>query len=302
MNDKERFVADFTNRARQACIKATPHNTVEFFRMVRAADVDRRIFAPSDKMLDRIDDMMAQSVAFDFGDIEADGANIDFAISLLKAEMLRLPYPTTAIKAIAKKPDGTNAAPRLCFMRQGEDGDIAILITTVSAAPDGSNAGLLPVMLLVDHDIKNVDGEDRISWGGYHILQKNMLELTYGSMDNAIDVSNILAYDAIGYIAMLMNRNVSAELRPAEPRLNKSRAKKGRPPIRDSYKVKINLGTHAASTSGSQDSRNSPRPHWRRGHIRTVHTKKGDKLTPIPPTLVAADGRLIPKKSYVVSK
>ena len=98
----------------------------------------------------------------------------------------------------------------------------------------------------------------------------------------------------------MMSKETTTEHRPAQEKLNKKRLKAGRPQINPSYKVHVNLSAATGESGASNGDRKSPRPHWRRGHIRRIYTKQGTKLTPVAPTLVAANTDLIKPRDYIV--
>jgi hypothetical protein len=97
---------------------------------------------------------------------------------------------------------------------------------------------------------------------------------------------------------------------PSE-KLNRARAKRGKPPLRERYVVSINLAKSRLieNEDGTVEDitghvRGSPRMHWRRGHFRTLNRGAGDeRIVPIAPALVGANehaGQIIRPKDYVV--
>lgn len=74
-------------------------------------------------------------------------------------------------------------------------------------------------------------------------------------------------------------------------RLNKKRKSTGKQIIPQHTYVKIGRVYNSDGSSSEYDHRKSPRPHWRRGHLRTVWVgegRKGKKEVYVGPVLVAA--------------
>lgn len=116
--------------------------------------------------------------------------------------------------------------------------------------------------------------------------------------------------NAMALVVMLMSKGVSTDYEPAPERLNKARAKRGKPPIRDRYVVRIDAGStrtinHAdGSTSDiTGHARGSPRMHWRRGHFRTIYRgTDAERVVPVAPALIGANetAETVRAKSYEV--
>ena len=107
------------------------------------------------------------------------------------------------------------------------------------------------------------------------------------------------AYIILCFIAALQCSNVIEQNVPAPAKLNKSRIKKGNPPLFD-YKV-LTVDTKAAkATSKAQASNNEPshtkREHLRRGHIRRYESK----TIWVNPCVIGDKNKGSLKKSYQV--
>lgn len=102
---------------------------------------------------------------------------------------------------------------------------------------------------------------------------------------------------AIIQAMMLMNTKYVEKIDCVIPeKLNKSRARRGKPILRDYSIIKINQKYLERSQDG--ESHASPKPHWRRGHIRTL--QDGRKI-PVQPCLVNFDGKdILPNKGVYV--
>ncbi len=94
---------------------------------------------------------------------------------------------------------------------------------------------------------------------------------------------------------MMSTAGVKKEVIEAPEKLNKKRAESNKPPIpRHTY---IRIGHVYRSDKGNETDeyipRKSPRPHWRRGHLKMVHYGPGRasvRQKYIQPKLVAYHG------------
>lgn len=86
-------------------------------------------------------------------------------------------------------------------------------------------------------------------------------------------------------------------------KLNKQRVKSGKPSVPTHTYLRIGHVYQRDGSSVKYDERKSPRPHWRRGHIRNVRHGAGRKETRpvwIEPMLVAFQGDEVLKAEYHV--
>jgi hypothetical protein len=107
---------------------------------------------------------------------------------------------------------------------------------------------------------------------------------------------------AIGGIVILMGALATPDVErtkvaPAE-KLNRQRAKRGRSPIGEFTLIDLRPKPDEIESRGEPTSgRASPRPHWRRGHLRAIGE---GRRVPIPPTRVRMDkGVPIPARYLV---
>lgn len=75
---------------------------------------------------------------------------------------------------------------------------------------------------------------------------------------------------------MLNTKRVAEEQVESPAKLNKSRSKKGRPPIRGYTQLRFLRGTDSQGMDSDDEgkSKASPRAHWRRSHLRTLPNGK----------------------------
>lgn len=98
---------------------------------------------------------------------------------------------------------------------------------------------------------------------------------------------------------LLSSAASSKERHEISPQLAHKRNATGKPPLQGYTTIRLNYPS--AGASGGQGTHASPRPHWRRGHIRTMST--GRKI-PIAPCLINFDGSILTQKPniYTVAK
>jgi hypothetical protein len=116
------------------------------------------------------------------------------------------------------------------------------------------------------------------------------------AINNLIDKSVYLVLVAM---ALLASDAVEVAEVAAPKRLNKRRLKKGKVPLYDHHVVKIKGVSKSGGIIPLGGTHASPRQHWRRGHIRTLHRDTlEEKKIMIPATLIG--GRGFVSKDYEV--
>lgn len=227
-----------------------------------------------------------QAVVYDFSGVPLDDVHVEFGGMLLLNGMFDK-YPLTAIIS-----DDTDSFWLLEFFEEGPS------LIVLCATPDEA---VVPVVSY--HKIQITWNEEvrKLVVTGHLVehLKQPFLEQTVGA-DAELFVAQQFS-NAIGFLATLGCKETEVVTVEAPPRLNASRAKRGREPIRDVKTIKINLKQTVASRGPLDGSRASPKPHWRRPHLR--HLADG-RVTPIPPMWVnwnGAAGTPAPdKKQYEV--
>lgn len=214
--------------------------------------------------------LFSQAVTFDFGSTVPTQEQISFGLSLIRQDMFKLPFPVTAFKCIDS---ADNHGLAIAWVDQDECLQIIITIQ----ANNGENK-TRPFVFMTKLDSKDGDGEYHIMFQEKWMRPGHKEKLSTALIDSAMDI--------VGYVVMLMAKNgVERIYHPAPEKLNKRRAKKGKPPIGDTYVVK--LTAHPVSEEGRGGTHASPRPHWRRGHYRRLDG--GTRVVPVAPSLVNAD-------------
>jgi hypothetical protein len=101
--------------------------------------------------------------------------------------------------------------------------------------------------------------------------------------------------------SLINARGVELQTEPAPTKLNRKRFQRNKPPLYEYHILKIGGYSSGGRVLGFGASHASPRAHWRRGHIRTIHegTPKQKKI-PIPATLINGPGFV--SKDYEISR
>lgn len=88
------------------------------------------------------------------------------------------------------------------------------------------------------------------------------------------------------FMAAINCSNVKTQVLPASAKLNKKREAKGLVPMFDYHVLDIGTQSESSGGAGGKGSHNSPRTHLRRGHIRRLGEKFGNKMVWINATVV----------------
>ena len=284
-------------------MKVTPHLVVETVLKHRASNVWR-----SKKAVSGVVTLINQAVLFEFGTLHASSEHKAFALDLYERGLFTLPYDVTAF-SFEGVPNSTQyvgsqrAAGAMMVLSMDDDRRLSAIMCSEMREPDGRSVGAIPFGLVMHAKLSN-PGENTVNVEEqtYPLVDDQMMAAMYGSsgqsghdaMRNRL-CSNLVS--CMGMTVMLMSKGIVTEHTPAPDKLNKARKIRGKPIIRDSYVVRIDpvMARQIAHADGSVTditghTRGSPRPHWRRGHFRTIH--RGDsqeRVIPVAPSMVAVN-------------
>ena len=127
-------------------------------------------------------------------------------------------------------------------------------------------------------------------------INRMCTETDFSSNTDAIKLDTAQFYNFLFYFTMLLNtKSVKCEEVEIPDKLQKARERKGKPKL--SNYILVSNPTVVRNSSGTHAS---PRPHWRRGHVRHW----GEKRIPIPPVIVNAAKRtgLVEHRTYIVDR
>lgn len=241
---------------------------------------------------------------------------------MARAGVLRLPYPEMFVELTADAV--TTQIVMLIDMNQSRHGlDIirkslgdvvdfdvypfmTMTFTHAKATPNSIECvGIPPCTVFLGMD-PNVDPPSLRS-----VAIRNRLLGEHPMVDYAISTTKMQLSGA-GAIALfcatlLMSTDGVEREAITAGNLNRKRTSRGDPVIPDHIYVHIGrVYRGSGNESEKYDVRKSPRPHWRRGHLRTVHVGAGrtaSRRVFIPARLVAMkDDATIPPHEYVVTK
>lgn len=241
-------------------------------------------------------------VYFDFVNVEVDEALLSFGSDLSKNGMLKLPFrdcvftfrdltygpqkvPLTHICASQILP-GTSDL-RDAF---GGIGDPTVTYTgawLVMRSPLPQYANTVSLEAFAQHEIgPTVDPHwstvrpavgDVFVKGGF---QKGGITLVTTMVEVAC--------------ALLVSKGIKHIIDKPPERVQARRARDGRPPLPERHTIIVPVAVPARG-AGAGGTHASPRPHWRRGHIRKY---SDGKVTMVSPCIVNADGSAIEPRQY----
>lgn len=140
----------------------------------------------------------------------------------------------------------------------------------------------------------NKDGQFVPSWAD--VCENPDFTPGIKELRDAIYASTIVAVELM---VILTAKGIENIFVAAPEKLNRRRAKRGKPPLRAYHIVRLpGRRSDQAAGGGICGGRNSPRRHWRRGHLR--HMRSG-KVTAIPPCWVGDLARGYIDKEYQFS-
>lgn len=277
-------------------MRLKPHNVLETITNPELASAFlRRDLLSSKKNFIALYKTFCSLVNFDFGEIGVSEESKEFGLDLLDKDMFDIPYPNMSLSV--KDGDKTSL---ICLFKD-ENKNFSVLFCASIIDENGKTIGGIPVAAGHNITAKN-KFNTKISFDFQVQTFVEGDQLSNVLKDSSVEDLLTNAYcRAISYVTMLMSRGVIKDFNPEPAKLNKKRAKKGKPLIKKSYTIKLCTDVHKTENKNN-GAHASPRPHWRRGHIRTMHrgTEKEFHI-PIAPCLVAADGtELIKPRDYEV--
>lgn len=255
-----------------------------------------------------VNESVEYSTAFDFSNVslakEDIQANFDFAIRLLKDGLFTLPFNECLFVL-------SNSEAVLLMQDRHQKGFDGLIITPCVYCPvvkQLSNRVLFPLGSFTNisalwqyiEERRMPTETERIDVKLVQFLTQNGVNLVFeGDHELYALITMELVKTALACNQLLMSPHVKTEHSPAPTKLNKARALKGKPFIGDRYKITLRDFDikRDPATRMVGGSHASPRPHWRRGHLRHL---EGGRIVPVIPTVVGAQGTQsdIGKKMY----
>lgn len=276
----------------------------------------RREFCPQmTEFLPNLAYVFNSAVAFNFGDQREANEHVEFALDLYERGLFRLPYPIVCYMSMREASDGSRMGSSIFLMHSGgnpiDASSYGIWGFTCGPRrmPDGRIDGVIPQIITpgvrrlekvvaqkfaadIELDAYPLLCEEtsRLVWPTYEDLRKHMAQV-------------ILA--GFGMTVMLMSKGVELVRASPPTKLNRNRERQGKPLIGERVTVKLTLGprkiieTEAGEEDITGHARNSPRPHWRRGHFRMLPT---GIVIPVAPAMIGMGGNEIAKPVYELAR
>lgn len=120
----------------------------------------------------------------------------------------------------------------------------------------------------------SISDEGNMSWD-VRLPSKIWDDDTNGEVDEAATRIGVKFMSCIGLMSL---KTAVVTTEPAPAKLNAARIKKGKPPISDVVTIRIKKQEHHAFGG----THASPRPHWRRGHVRRLLEGRVVLVSPHP--------------------
>lgn len=275
----------------------TPHQVIDGMVKLHNLAVDKEHFASNfDIEIWRSAlKHLKEAVHFDFGDFRPEREHVDFGADLQDEGLLRLPYKSIFISGGRLK----NAGLLVFEDRINEDVD---KLTVITCGPGKDNTGIvveaMPIIATWFEANRGENGEWHWSSAakGGKFANSSGCDFGYEGIEDTSSRSVSAMYGALGFLA---TKEAEITRLPAPERLNKRRRLKGKTPVGERCIVTIKRSSLVRNGYAIED-RNSPRPHWRRGHLRRLKT---GSVIPIPPCIVGAGEDLkaeVARKKYKV--
>jgi hypothetical protein len=241
--------------------------------------------ARSKSVWDVIKVNLVQAVPFHFQDIGPEPVHTDFAEQLIQHQLLHPPFQSTLISS--------SLLPRVYFLCGVARGQLVIVTFSYFGGGEMPKDVIAPAYVTCSTAEFTAD-----------VPLVNIVPLLDKATPAENEKSGTWAFQtAASHLALLMSKEIADRVEPSPVKLNKKRAKAGRPPIPERHTITIRAGVRAALATASHvpgDGRASPRMHWRRGHLRHLAT---GVILKIPPVVVNAREEAQPTiKQYIIKK
>jgi hypothetical protein len=266
------------------------------------------ILSEQKSYLEMANEFLDLAVKFDIGEINIENSQslIDTGKECAEEGLFSLPFPATYIEATlvdstSKKRFGSVFAPAsTCFDEATFEKRPEFIGGTV-ALNFSHNSESVPTKSPWEiHTLASVINREFTKT--YHAFVSNELaenaNLTTDQGEEMAAISTAILY----ILHTLINaRGVEVQTEPAPVKLNRRRAQKNKPPLYEHHTLKIGGFSSSGRVLGVGASHASPRSHWRRGHIRTIHqgTLKQKRIA-IPACLINGPGFV--SKDYEISQ
>jgi hypothetical protein len=280
----------------------------QFYSSVPSGNAKLEVITEQSKYMKRASEMLDAAVKFDLGEINPKNSKALFDTGRECAEnnLLNLPFETTYVEANLEY----DTFKRRC----------ASVFAPVAACLDETFFGRYPEFIggtaALNFTLTKETGAAKSSWKiptMIAIFNPNFTktcavpaakELTeYSSMTADERRESARFNTTMLYIthSLINARGVKLQTETAPIRLNRRRIQKNKPPLYEHHILKIGGYSSSGRVLGVGASHASPRAHWRRGHIRTIHrgTPKQKQIA-IPVTLINGPGFI--SKDYEVSQ
>lgn len=252
--------------------------------------------------------LLDAAVKFDLGEINLQNAQILFDTGKECADegLFNLPYDKTYIEAslvdkTSKERFSLMLVPaskwfdEVVFERHPEfiDGTVALNFVRKNEAGPGQGSWEIPTIIAVH----NRDFTESYIFPA----AKKLIDYSALTEEQCQDTAHFNTTILYVMHSLINARGVEVQTELAPVKLNRRRAQKNRPLLYEHHIVKIGGYSSSGRVLGVGASHASPRAHWRRGHIRTIHRgTPQQKKVMIPATRINGPGFI--SKDYEISR
>jgi hypothetical protein len=253
-----------------------------------------RAYISDTKMWNEIYEGLENIPAFSFEeDLVHVGEYETFGLRLMTEGMPILPFP----KCFFMVEQGQSYA-----VMETMEPDHALSIVLINGA---EKTAPVPAISVFMKDVRPIEGKpNEYEWKAYGSVLSARSKSDANVMRERADspeglkATTIISEVVVGLAAALLSKDtVKHPGTTVSPRIQKKRARRGQPPINNPTIVRLSATAAQARNAGAGTGR-SPRPHYRRGHIRTL-AHNGVRV-PVAPCIVNADDKSEIQAKYKV--